>query len=170
LFGEEGEAFYMTGKDVTDMPLRAKNKHDSALPSGNAIAAMVDLRLSSLLENDEFRQKADDVLGALSGEVKSYPSGFTALLCAELLRQQGLTKIVIVNGDGADDLMEPANTYHPFADFAVCGKGYEELSQSFGHFENYMKSDCEGAAYICDMQGCRPPARETESLYDALKL
>ena len=83
LFGEEGEAFYMSGKDVADVPVRTKSNHDSALPSGNSIAAMVLLRLSNILENDLYRKKAEDVLTALSGEVNAYPFGFTALMWAQ---------------------------------------------------------------------------------------
>ena len=86
-----------------------------------------------------------------------------------MLKQSGLKKAVIVSGDGADDLMRAAYAYHPFADFAVCGKGYEELSEKFAHFNAYIKDDCEGTAYVCDMQGCRPPLRELGYLQKALE-
>jgi uncharacterized protein YyaL (SSP411 family) len=167
LFGDEGGAFFMSGDDVSDTPVRPKNTHDGALPSGNAIAAMVLLRLASLLDNDTYAKKATDVLAAVSGEMQAYPSGFTALLLAQMLHSHGLQRIAITAGDGKEVLLGAFRGGHPFADVIAC---QEDLRAIAPHLEEYKSIEGKAAAYICDRQGCRPPVMEPEALVKALML
>lgn len=53
LFASSDAGFYMTGSDVNDLPVRQIVFYDSALPSGNAVAASNLIRLSVLCNRDD---------------------------------------------------------------------------------------------------------------------
>ena len=73
-YSADGGAYWMTAKDAEQLLVRQMPSHDGALPSGNAIAADNLLRLSSLLDDNAFKEKAERSFAAMS----------------LLLRQQGL--------------------------------------------------------------------------------
>jgi hypothetical protein len=78
----DGGGFYFTGRDHESLLTRTKDFFDNATPSGNSVAADVLLRLAAVLERDDYRKKAEDVLRAAAGLLKQYASGFGRMLAA----------------------------------------------------------------------------------------
>jgi len=65
LFWDEKESgFFLTGEDSETLILRQKDFHEGALPSGNAMAALVLLKISRLGPGKDFEEKAMRILRA----------------------------------------------------------------------------------------------------------
>ena len=171
LFSDEtGGAFFISGTDVEDLPVRTKNIHDGALPSGNAVAANILMHLGEITESESYLKIAEGILNAVSEDIKSYPAGFTALLSAQLLKQDGMKKIAVVNGKGAYALLKAAQMYNPFAHVILCGEGYEAMLKLAPESSYYKARDSKAIAYLCDPHGCRPPFTDAQQIHKALKI
>ena len=76
-----GGLFYTSAAHDTPL-VRSKTFHDGSVPSGNATAAMVLLRLSKLLDKREYLLKAERLLEAAAEQVRRQPMAYLSLLCA----------------------------------------------------------------------------------------
>src|SRR5690606_21053072 len=55
---EEHGGFFMTPHDGEPLLVRAKDAYDGAIPSGNAVAALVLARLARMTGNEDFERRA----------------------------------------------------------------------------------------------------------------
>ena len=78
---QHGGLFYTSAAHDTPL-VRTKPFHDGSVPSGNATAAMVLLRLGQLLEKREYFLKAERLLQAAAEQVRAQPVAYLHLLCA----------------------------------------------------------------------------------------
>ncbi len=78
---EEGGAFYFTtGKE--HLIVRTKNPHDSAVPSGNSVAANSLLTLARETSRKDFLEKARVTMQAFAGSLKENPGAFKNMALA----------------------------------------------------------------------------------------
>jgi len=157
LFQDGKAALYLSGRDVHDLPVRTKNTQDGALPSGNAVAAQVLVRLADVTHAEKYRAAAMIILSALSEEMTAYPTAFTGLLCADLYNRHGGVQAVLASGDGINDMLQAVRGFNPFLTVALCGEGFPEMEQLAPHMNHYSPVSGRAAAYICSPKGCQPP-------------
>ena len=100
---ERGRGFFFTGKSHERLISRAKPIFDGSIPSGNAMAAQLMLRLSVVTGEDRYRGYAEKILASYYHAMESQPFGFAHLLCALDSYVNGASEIVIVG-----DLSDPA--------------------------------------------------------------
>ena len=81
----EGGGFFYTADDAESLITRTKDWHDGSLVSGNASATMALLKLSRLVDRDDYRQAAERTLIA-AGEIMRSQSGACGALLAALDR------------------------------------------------------------------------------------
>jgi uncharacterized protein YyaL (SSP411 family) len=143
LFMDDDGLLWLSGNDVTDLPLRAKNTYDGALPAGVSIAAEVFLKLYLLGGQKKYHNAYQKITAALAAELNEFPTAHTALLSASLLELRGGVKVEL-----------PANNakfryvlaeYHPFAVFR----------------EN---SERQNSAIVCTREMCLTPVTNPDSL------
>jgi len=79
---EKDGAFFYTGNAHEKLISRAKPIFDASIPSGNAMAVQLLLRLHHLTGRDLYRQRAEKVLRSYYGGMESQPFGFAHLICA----------------------------------------------------------------------------------------
>jgi len=86
-FDREQGGFYPYAKDGEQLITRTKEVYDGAMPSGNAVAALVLSRLTRLTGETRWREAADLQLSYLAGAIGGYPAGhsFTLLTLLEEL-------------------------------------------------------------------------------------
>ena len=168
LFWNKDGGFYLSGSDVSDLPLRQMSENDGALPSGNSVAALNMQRLSSITGNMELEEKSDLILKHLSEQVKSYPLGYTALLCSHLYQQIGGTNIVVVNGTGLEQMLKPLYSLYPFVTYSVCGEGYEMIKGSIPHAADLKAIDGKSTAYLCKRGACQKPVTDCNELMELI--
>jgi hypothetical protein len=79
---DEDGGFYYTGASHERLISRAKPIFDASIPSGNAMATQLLLRLHHITGREDFRARAEKVLRAYYDAMESQPFGFAHLLCA----------------------------------------------------------------------------------------
>jgi uncharacterized protein YyaL (SSP411 family) len=78
----KGGGFYFTLADQEHLVVRTKNPYDSAIPSGNAVAANDLLTLARLTRNKEYLLKAQKTLERFASMMAQSPSAFMHILLA----------------------------------------------------------------------------------------
>lgn len=167
LFSDGHGGLYLSGNDISDLPIRQKNFRDGALPSGNGIAAMNFYRLSAMTENEELKNAADSILFEAYSELKEIPFAYTSHLCAAML-SENLVNITISAGADLDKMLSLVNGFYPFAVPCVVGEGYERASYLMPNAESKPPLSGLATAYVCDTAGCRPPLTDLNQLENLL--
>jgi uncharacterized protein YyaL (SSP411 family) len=82
-FGDEKDGgFFYTGTSHEPLISRTKPAFDGSVPSGNAMATQLLLRLFHITGNDDYRKRAEKVLRCYYEAMESQPFGFAHMLCA----------------------------------------------------------------------------------------
>ncbi|MGH9190341.1 MAG: thioredoxin domain-containing protein [Acidimicrobiales bacterium] len=144
---------FTTGSDAETLITRSKDIIDQAVPSANGTAALALLRLSALVGDDGYRERAEAILRLLAGPLGQHPTAFCRLLAAVDLAASGPTEIAIM-GDRPDLASAVAARYLPNA---VLAWGEPYPSPLF-------EGRAEGLAYVCRNYACQAPAADEETL------
>jgi uncharacterized protein YyaL (SSP411 family) len=99
----ENGGFYDTSDDHEALIQRPKDLQDNAVPSGNAMAAHVLLRLSLYTGNGDYWDLAQSAVAALYGAMAQYPNGFAHWLSAAAFILGEPQEIAIAGDPGAPD-------------------------------------------------------------------
>ncbi len=166
---DEDGALFLSGGDVHDLPLRQKNTHDGALPSGNSVAALNLLRLARLTGREEYEARAEAILDALAGMAEAYPAGLTALLMSKLYMENLGTEVMIASGKGLDEMLQAAEGYLPFTTVSVRGMGYEKMDALAPSFQPMDALYDTATAYLCSKGACQQPVTEPGALREKLR-
>ncbi|NLO49078.1 MAG: thioredoxin domain-containing protein [Clostridiales bacterium] len=147
LFADDDGLLWLSGNDVTDLPVKSKNTYDGALPSGNSIAAGVFLRVYTLTNAEKYKNAYDKIVSALAGEINAVPRAHTALLSAALLDMSGGVKVELPRNNA--QLRSIIRKFHPFAVYK----------------ENAEHND----AMVCIVDRCLPPISDLDTLTSAIE-
>ena len=83
-FDPERGGFYPYSDQGEQLIARTKENYDGAMPSGNAVAALVLSRLARLTGSERFRSAKELQLRYLAGAIRDYPAGHCFALLAML--------------------------------------------------------------------------------------
>ena len=79
---EKDGGFFYTGTSHEALISRTKPAFDGSVPSGNAMATQLLLRLFHITGNDDYMKRAEKVLRCYYDAMESQPFGFAHMLCA----------------------------------------------------------------------------------------
>jgi uncharacterized protein YyaL (SSP411 family) len=174
LFWEEEEGvFYDTAADHEKLVTRPRDVYDSAAPSGNSVAVDVLLRLSVLLDREDYRSRAETVLNGLSGAMSRVPGGFGRLLSAldfYLATPYEVAVILPAGTPGADNALLRAVYSHYLPNKVVVGRveDDEEAGRLIPLLADRPTRGGEPTAYVCVNHACQYPTTGPEELKDHL--
>jgi uncharacterized protein YyaL (SSP411 family) len=173
LFADETEGgFYLAGKDAERLITRDKPPYDGAIPGGNSGAALVLLKLGTLLMEDRFTQEAERVLQRFAGPMVQVPASLTAMLLA-LDHWLGPTQEIVVAAPApqAQTLVEEYRRYFlPKATLLVRRDDAEaETLAAAVPFTGNLAPANGHAVYVCENHTCRPPVTTPEELGEILR-
>jgi hypothetical protein len=166
-----GGGYFFTADDTGDVILRNKTAADSATPSGNGSIIGVLARLYYLTGDDRYRQRAEQVIAAFSGELaRSFFNLATLLNSNELL--QTAQQIVIVGAPDATDCRALVS--------AVLGRSLPNRILSVLSSTDDLPADHpargktrfdgKATAYVCRGAICSLPIVTPDGLHQALSL
>jgi uncharacterized protein YyaL (SSP411 family) len=98
---EAGAGFFYTGRSHERLIAQSKPIFDGSIPSGNAVATQVLLRLYHYTEAESYLKRAERILRAYYDTMESQPFGFAHMLAALDFYLQKPKEVVLV-GDKKD--------------------------------------------------------------------
>jgi uncharacterized protein YyaL (SSP411 family) len=172
---EKQGGFHYTADDSEEILVRGKEIYDAAIPSGNSIAMMNLLRLSSLTGDSGLEEKAV-ILGSAFGEtVRAFPAGYTQLLAAVDFAVGPSCEIVIAGDAGSEDTkaMLKALRSRFMPNTVVLFRPSGQESSEFDGISDFAKAygspDGKARAYVCKDRNCRQPTSNLSEMLEFLK-
>ena len=162
----EGMTLYDTADDVENLLLRPRQVQDSAVPSGNAMAATVLQTLTRLGDDPSFEDIARRSLAMMHASMSEYPLGFGQWLIALDSALAASVEVAIAGDPDAEEtraLVRAARqAYAPHCLLAV-GRG--SVPELLAH---RTQVDGRPTAYVCRNRICLPPVTSPEQLHKLL--
>jgi uncharacterized protein YyaL (SSP411 family) len=167
---EEG-GFFFTSKSHDNLLVRTKPYHDGAVPSGNSTAALVLLRLSRFLDDDDLREKAVEIFDNVQELMATHPEAFTQLLSAVDFHLDSPSEVVLAGESGSpntDRLLQVIQArFAPNEIVALIApdEGEEsELAIAPTLLEGKTMKGGAATAYVCRGYVCHQPVTDPEDL------
>jgi hypothetical protein len=166
---DQGGGFFATsGQDPTVL-LRMKEDYDGAEPSGNAVMAMVMLRLAAMLDREDLHERADDVFRALSSRLKEIPHAVPALVAAWDFGRQPPLQIIVAGEASALEtqaLLRVVRGRHlPFKVVLLADeRNKAALGGRLPWFAAMGPIEGRAAAYVCREKACERPTTDLGEL------
>ncbi len=159
---EKNGGFFDTSDDHEALIHRPKDLQDNAVPSGNAVATSVLLKLSLLTGDASYRALAERSIEVMAKLMSEYPSGFGEWLKAASFMLAEPREVALI---GAPEEIQPflgviRSTYRPFQVVAA-GDGGESTVPLL---RDRKKVGGKGTAYVCRHFVCQAPVTSPESL------
>lgn len=167
---EGGGGFFYTARDSEKLILRDKDIYDGATPSGNSIALLDMLLLSRMTGDTAWEEKAERMLGAFSGLVGDYPSGYTQFLNGLDFALGPAREIVIAGEREHEKTRAMIEALHrEFSPNRVLmlrepGEEGSRLAALCDYVEALHPIDHQPAVYICENFACKSPVTDPAEL------
>ncbi len=177
---EEGGGFFFTSNDHEELLVRKKAAQDSAIPSGNSMAALALLRLGTLTGEESFAERGRETVRAFGRLLEQTPAAFHMMLVALDFSLDTPVEIAVVGAPGAGDTAEALRAvdahfvpnkvlaFRPAAGAEGEGKK-EEDAEIIPLLRG--KTALEGAAtvYLCENFACQAPLTDPAAVRSALR-
>ena len=171
---ERGGFFRCELERRRSLPYEEKPIIDGAEPSGNALAALVALRLHQLTDIPHYRAQADSTLKAIGSIMSSQPTATPKALCALAHWFGSRGQLVLVHlKRGEDRIKHPLNVaswqlFQPFTIRLTLQYIDTQLKQHIPMINKRPTESESNHALICSARGCTPPISQASALRSAL--
>jgi len=164
----EKGVFYDTAADHEELVTRPRDVYDNASPSGNSVAVDVLLRLSVLLEREDYRERAAAVLEDLSGAISQIPGAFGRLLSALDFYLSTPYEIALIESPDAPEtrtlLSAVYSAYVPNKVVAGRAEDDEKAVRLVPLLAERPMREGKATAYVCVNYACQNPTTDPEEL------
>ena len=165
-------AFFFTGNSHEELIGRAKPIFDGSIPSGNAMATQLLLRLYHLAGTEDYLQRAEKVLRSYYDAMQSQPFGFAHLLCAldfYLAKPKEIVLVADRKAPAATELVRGIHSlYLPNRTLQLVGPG-ESLEKISPLLAGKTQIDGKTTAYVCHNFTCSRPVTSWDELKPLLE-
>ena len=169
---EEEGGFFYTGKSQEQLISRAKPIFDASIPSGNAMATQLLLRLHHITGQNDYRGRAEKVLRSYYDVMENQPFGFAHMLCAVDQHLNPPKEIVVVgNIDDPrtrDLLAEVHRIYLPNKVLQLVG-AEQALEAISPLLRGKTQLNGQPTAYLCQNFTCSAPVTNPAELKSLLQ-
>lgn len=171
----ENSGFFMSSKDGEQLLVRSKTAYDSAIPSGNSVAAMILQRLGRITGNTEWIDMSYKIFATFADDINRSPNGFGAMLSAYIFANNSPKEVIIV-GDGNSDrtielLSAIQSEYFPnkVIIFKDLSDKQNQLSRIADWTMEYRTIDGKPTVYICKNYTCNQPTTDIQTALKQLQ-
>lgn len=163
--------FFYTSADHRDLLVRMKPSYDGAVPSGNSVAALLLLRLSRLLDEKKYGQKAEAILASMRRQIDLQPRAHLDLISAAdfYLRPEG--EIAIAGERSRPDTDRLLEVIHgkflPNKVVALIEPGTpaaEAVEKRIPLLAGKKMVGGKATAYVCEHFACKQPVHDPAAL------
>jgi uncharacterized protein YyaL (SSP411 family) len=164
-FADPAGAFFDTADDHERLVTRPKDVQDNAVPSGNAMAARVLLRLAAWTGEGAYRGAAERAMRAVVPFVARYPTGFAQWLSAMDLALEPIVEVAIVGApDAPATVALLAEARAGFRPNQVVSLEADAGASLVPLLADRVAVDGRPTAYVCRAFVCRLPVHDAEAL------
>ena len=164
-FADPAGGFFDTSDEHERLVTRPKDVQDNAIPSGNAMAVRVLLRLHAWTGEGRYRAAAERAIRTVVPFVSRYPTGFAQWLGAMDLALRPIVEVAIVGRPGkpATDALvsEVRRGFRPSQVVAVAA---DPAGSAIPLLDDRVAFDGRPTAYVCRSSVCRLPVTSPEAL------
>ncbi len=164
--------FFQTADDHEALIARRKDFVDSAVPSGNSLAAELFLRLAVLLDRPAYVEHATGIMALMADALGEQPAAFGRLLCALDLHLNPGVEIAIIGDPAAADtralLAEARRPFLPNSVLAAAAPGDAVAAAFVPLLAGRGLVGGKAAAYVCRNYACNLPVTEPGVLREQL--
>jgi hypothetical protein len=155
--------YFLSADDVGDVILRHKTAHDHATPSGNGLLVHVLALLFHLTGKPVYRESAEQLIAAFSGELDRNALAMPVLMAGQFLLEDAVQVVVAgPRGDAAADALasaawrapQPNLVFQRVTDAALLPEGHPAKG----------KAAQSAAAFVCRGPVCSLPIAEPDTL------
>ncbi len=166
-FWDEKEGgFFLSGQSGEQLISKLKNPADEALPSANAVAALVLLQLGRLTGEETYTQKAEETLQAFQAMMERSPAGFTGLLSAMSALNLPPVEVVFAgprDHSSFDEMLKVLHTdYRP--NKVVIWNEKEFTGDLLPLAQGKTAEKGEPTVYLCQKNTCHAPVQSGKAL------
>ncbi len=162
------ELFYDTGRDHESLVVRPRDVFDSPYPSGNAMAADVLLRLGILLDEERYRDLAQQVLRQSAGLMSKMPTGMGHMLAVLDMYLGPMKEVALVGPRAREDTRALVRaTFAPYVPnkvVALSDPDDPETAEGVALLAHKTPVNGRAAAYVCQHYACLAPTTDPETL------
>ncbi len=168
---DKNGGFFSTPEDSTDLPVRPKELYDGAIPSANSVALGNLVSLGRLTGDPRWEDRAQSLVQAFAGTVKSQPQAFTYFLCGLDFALQPGQEIIITGEPLAPDtrqLLEALNmnfTPHKVA-IVKSDQNADRLSKFSGYTDGLQVIQGKATAHVCRDGSCTDSTSDSQIMLD----
>ncbi len=170
-FSAPDGGFFDTSDDHERLITRPRELQDNAVPSGNAMAAFVLLRLAGLAVEPHYAELAHRSLEPMQPLLARYPLGFAQWLIALDYVLSHPREVAIIGHPEAPEtraLLDACTTgYRPHQIVAL---GDPAEAPAVPLFQDRDQIEEQATAYVCVDLTCRPPVTDPEALQVLLQV
>jgi Highly conserved protein containing a thioredoxin domain len=166
----EAGGYFYTADDAKDLIIRTKSAHDSAIPSGNGTMLAVLATLYHRTGDAAYRERADALVAAFSGELGRNFFPLPTFLNAVERLQRGLQVVIVGDPQSADTQALRRTVLDrslPDRILSVVPPGTDLPASHPAHGKGMQNG--AATAYVCTGMTCSPPVTAPAALADALQ-
>lgn len=173
-FDSESGSFFLTADDTEQVLLRQREFYDGAIPSGNSLAALNNLRLARLTGNMVLEEIALRIIRACGDDLCQRPAAYTQMLSAVSFALGPSLEIVVAGEPEAADtkaLLKPLRELF-LPNMVVLqrpsGEPGSELVKLAPFTEDMQAVDGKATLYVCRNHSCLLPVTDVGELIKIL--
>jgi uncharacterized protein len=169
---EQDGGFFFTGKSHEQLISKAKPIFDASIPSGNAMATQLLLRLHHLTGKESYRVHAERILRSYYDAMVAQPFGFAHMLCALDLYLAGAKEIVIIGNAGetaVQELIAEINSLYLPNKVVQITEANRSLAEVSPLLQGKTQVNGKPTVYVCENFTCSAPVTSRSELRDLLE-
>lgn len=167
LFFDKGEGgFFETPKDGEELPVRMKEGHDGAIPSGNSIHMFNLLRLGTILSSDGFTEDGLSVANAFASNIQKGPMYhcFMGIGIDYALSESYLVKTWDANSE-YDQVRDYSNKeFLPHVESVLLQSENKNLARLLDEPMSASTDNAHATIQVCTGNNCLPPVKTLDEL------
>ncbi len=169
-FRAEDGSFYDTSDDHEQLVTRPRDLQDNAVPSGNAMAATVLLKLGAYTGEARYIEIAENLLGRVQDAMQRYPTAFGQWLIAHDLAVNAPKEIALVGDLDAPDTQALFQVvFNGFRPNQVVALKKPGESSPIPLLTGREQVGGKATAWVCRRFACQMPVTEPAALEKQLR-
>jgi len=172
---EKNGGFYFTSDYNEQLLFRQKEVYDSAVPSGNSVAFSSFIKLAHLTGNEQFNNKAYELVKAFSPMIEQNPTAYAYFLIGVDLIIGPTYEVIITGNPNKNDTREMLRALHQnyLPRKVVIFHSAENKVQKIDRMINFNlpseKITEKATVYICKDYICMPPITDIHKMLKLLE-